>query len=94
MTPLNPLCGLEVRADPHLRDDAVAVRFGGGPVLVTPALLARIRAAGPGELEGVLRDVKLRQLPPLPTPYDLVRAPLYAADRPHGWTPATDGDPT
>jgi hypothetical protein len=82
------LFGLEIRADPLLTDDTTAVRLGGGPVLVTPVLLERIRAAGPGELEGVLRDVKLKQLPPLPSVRDLAREPLYVPP-----TPSTPQEP-
>lgn len=79
-TPL-PFDGLPVRAEPLLTDDLKAVMFE-GTILVTPAMMDRIRVAKPGELEQILRDVTITVISWRPTTLsDLGCLPTTTAPR-------------
>lgn len=65
MTP-PPLAGVEIRVSPALAGQKHALRFGDGPIYVSPAMYDLIRHADPDELRRLLEAIHVRNLPPLP----------------------------
>jgi hypothetical protein len=57
-----PPLGLPIRGDSTLADDTAAV-LTGGVLFVTNRLEAEIRHAEPGELENILANVRVLEIP-------------------------------
>lgn len=58
--------GVEVRVSPALIGGKRAVRFGGGPIHVSPAMYDLMRHADPAELRRLMESIEVLNLPAAP----------------------------
>ena len=67
-----PLGALEIVVSPVLVGSKRAVRFGAGPVYVSPAMFKLMKDSTPEELETLLKSIEILQLPAMPSRYDFI----------------------
>jgi hypothetical protein len=63
--------GIEIRVSAALVGHSRALRFGNGPLIVSPAMYDLISHADEKELRTLLENIHIQQLPAMPNPWEL-----------------------
>jgi hypothetical protein len=83
---VTPFSGLEFRVCEHLAGSKRAVRFGGGPIHLSPAMYELVsKADSPEELERLLGAIPLLTLPGLPGPFEPLPMTTTPPPEPPSW---------
>lgn len=76
---MTPLHGIAIQVSQQMTGSKKAVRFGDGPIILSPAMWELVKGAeSEGELRRLLEAIPLVTMPPMPSLY----SPLPMTTRP------------